>query len=214
MTLRSEKLKVNLRALLGGPLPGAAAHSDALPRGFQREMVPKGAPLTHASVLLSLQPGAQEGQVHFPLIRRPDGIDPHAGQIALPGGAREPGEDPVRCALREAREEIGLDPSSVELVGKLTPITIPVSRFRVETFIGWVDHAPRYVMQVQEVSRILLADPEQLAQEGPTETVERMVRGNVIRFPAYRVENEKVWGATAQILSEFLQIWRGLSPSR
>ncbi len=211
---RGDSLKTGLRALLAGPLPGAAAHADALPRGFEREAVPKWALLTHASVLLSLQPDGSDGRIVFPLIRRPDGVEPHAGQIGLPGGAREPEEDPVRCALREAREEIGLDPQRVELLGRLTPITIPVSRYRVETVIGWVDQAPRYILEQREVLRVLLADPERLARSGPTAVVERTAGGRSVRFPAYMVENEKVWGATALILSEFLHIWRRISAPR
>jgi 8-oxo-dGTP pyrophosphatase MutT (NUDIX family) len=209
---KGDRLKLALRALLAGPLPGAAAHADALPRGFEREVVPKRAPLTHASVLLSLQPNAKDGRIVIPLILRPNGVEPHAGQVGLPGGAREAGEDAVGCALREAHEEIGLDPHRVDPLGRLTPITIPVSRYLVETVVGWVDEPSRYVLEEREVLRILYADPERLAQSGPTAVVERVVGGKSVRFPAYGVEDEKVWGATALILSEFLHIWRKTAP--
>jgi hypothetical protein len=96
----------------------------------------------------------------------------------------------------------------VEVLGALTPITIPVSRYRVEAFVGWVEGTPVFVPQESEVLRILLADPDTLSREGPRAFVERTTNGSPARFPAYEVDGEKVWGATALILSEFIQIWR------
>ncbi len=204
-------MKDRLRAVLGGVLPGRAAHAEALPPGFERRPIAEGVRVAHAAVLVSLYPRAGDGRILFPMIRRPDGIEPHAGQVGLPGGAREHGEDSIRCALREAHEEVGIDPVQVEVLGRLTPITIPVSCYRVETIVGWVAAPPRFVIQESEVLKVVLADPQRLANEGPTAFVDRVAEGRRLRFPAYAVEGERVWGATALILAEFLQVWRTAS---
>jgi 8-oxo-dGTP pyrophosphatase MutT (NUDIX family) len=134
----------------------------------------------------------------------------HAGQIALPGGERESQEEPVECALREAWEEIGLAPEQVQVLGLLTPIEIPVSGFRVSTIVGWCADPGTYRPQAGEVLRILHADLDRLALEGPTAQCVRIRDGRSWDFPAYDVEGAAVWGATAVILSEFLEIWRAL----
>jgi 8-oxo-dGTP pyrophosphatase MutT (NUDIX family) len=133
----------------------------------------------------------------------------HAGQVSLPGGVLDELEDPTQCALREAWEEVGIEPQSVEVLGRLTPIVIPISSFEVETIVGWIPSTPTYQPREGEVIRIVRGDPDQLAAEGTVRHVERNRDGRSLRFPAYAVEGETVWGATALILSEFLEIWRG-----
>lgn len=197
-----------LRVELGLPLPGPAAHRQALPPGFQREQPPSGTAITGAAVLLALSHDANSGRFSFPLIRRPDSMERHAGQIALPGGVIDADESPSSCALREAEEEIGLEPCRVEVLGQLTSFVIPVSGFRVTPFVGWLAEPTAYRAQEAEVLRILTADPDRLTDDGPVLTVPNERHGVVHAFPAYDVEGERVWGATALILAEFLEIWR------
>ena len=197
-----------LRCALSGPLPGSSVYRDVIPEGYDRETIAEGTPITSAAVLLALHPDAAGERILFPLIRRPDSMPQHAGQIALPGGARDETEDAVTCALREASEEIGLAAEEVEIIGKLTPVTIPVSRFRVDTVVGWTPAPPLLHPQESEVLAILFGDPDRLAREGPTTWVERVRGGESMMFPAYSIQGEKVWGATALILAEFLAIWK------
>lgn len=150
----------------------------------------------------------EHGRVLLPLIVRPSSMARHAGQIGLPGGVVEPGEAPDICALREAHEEIGLDPEGIELLGRLTPIVIPVSGYRVVPFVGWTAGEVADRPQDEEVLEILLADPDRLLAEGPTRGVEIERAGARVRFPAYDVGGREVWGATGLILAEFLEVWR------
>lgn len=181
-----------------------------MPPGLPRRAIPAGAEYQKAAVLLALHPGGDGGtdSFRFPLIRRPDGILHHPGQISLPGGRLDECEEPRVCALREAWEEVGIDPSEVEVLGRLTPIAIPVTLYEVEAFVGWIPRPPRFRLQEEEVAELLSADPDRLAVEGPTLFVERVRDGGSFRFPAYDVAGWKVWGATALLLSEFLEIWR------
>jgi 8-oxo-dGTP pyrophosphatase MutT (NUDIX family) len=206
--MTAEVIAAKLRAALAGPLPGPQAHQQALPPGYRREAPVAGLPITDAAVLLALRFDSPDGRIFFPLILRPDSMEHHAGQIALPGGAIDEGETPVDCALREAEEEIGLDPGRVEVLGRLTPFVIPISGYRVDPFVGIVRGSLSYRPREAEVLRILAADPDRLAREGPHLRLALERAGTVVPFPAYDVDGELVWGATALILAEFLAIWR------
>jgi ADP-ribose pyrophosphatase YjhB (NUDIX family) len=203
----ADEVRLSLATALGGPLPGEAAHRAALPAGYVRPI--QGIePVRAAAVLLAIGPGVDPGAFQFPLIERPDTMPHHAGQIALPGGEIEPGEEVVACALREAWEEIGIAAQNVEVLGSLSPIEIPVSGYRVSSIVGWLGEPATYRPQAGEVLRILRADPDGLAREGPTARRVRVRDGQSWDFPAYEVEGCVVWGATALILSEFLEVWR------
>lgn len=205
-----EALISRLRAALKGPLPGSEAHHLALPESERYRSLRPGVKIQHAAVMLVLHPDESGSGITFPLVRRPDSMARHAGQVALPGGGREEGESAIDCAKREAWEEVSLDPSLVEIVGKLTKILIPITGYSVDTIVGWTGSRPELRRQEEEVIRIIHADPDTLARHGPTEVVEREKDGEVLKFPAYSVDGEIVWGATALILSEFLSIWRGV----
>jgi 8-oxo-dGTP pyrophosphatase MutT (NUDIX family) len=157
-----------------------------------------------ASVLILLYPGADG--LTLTLTRRTDTVENHRGQISLPGGAQENDEDLAQTALREAYEEVGIDPASVELLGKLTPLYIPVSGFRVHPFVGYSPHRPTFrsdpieVAEVIEVPLALLLDPH-------TERTEVWDwRGQLVPVPFFQVGPYQIWGATAMILAEFLAV--------
>ncbi len=160
-----------------------------------------------SAVLIALQ--VRGAGCRFPLVVRPSTMARHAGQIGLPGGVMEGHESAAECALREAREEIGLPRSAVQLLGGLSPILIPVSGYRVATFVGWIADPTPLRPQADEVLEILMADPDRLVAEGPESRVEVERSGTRVLFPAYDVEGRAVWGATGIILAEFLEIWRG-----
>lgn len=205
---RPARLRDGLQAMLRAQLPGATVHARALPEGYRRPDPPAGTSLADASVLIALT--EDERGVRFPLIQRPASMILHPGQVGLPGGAREPGESSLACALREAREEIGFDERGARLLGFLTPVVIPVSLFRVETAVVWSDLPASYLPHEAEVARILFADPDDLLRRGLSAAVERETPHGVLGFPAFEVDGAIVWGATALILCEFLALWSDL----
>jgi 8-oxo-dGTP pyrophosphatase MutT (NUDIX family) len=127
----------------------------------------------------------------------------HAGEISFPGGRRDhPREDLRTTALREAEEEIGLDPAQVELVGALPPIGTYVTAYRVHPFVGLLAEEPSLRPNPAEVAAVLTFELEQLRE---AYGMRRLVRRGVpIRTPTYEIGRHLIWGATARILREFL----------
>jgi 8-oxo-dGTP pyrophosphatase MutT (NUDIX family) len=193
-----------LRVALAGPLPGPAAQLLLSPRprfGWKPGAWPPGC--RHGGALILLYPHRSR-RPHLLLTLRDSALQNHAGQVSLPGGAMEPGESYQQAALREAREEVGADPHRIRLLGALTPLHVPVSGFVVHPQVGVTDARPALKPEAGEVARVLevpiedLCDPDRLGLE------RRPFRSGELDVPFLLLDGEKVWGATAMILAEFL----------
>jgi 8-oxo-dGTP pyrophosphatase MutT (NUDIX family) len=157
-----------------------------------------------AAVLLPLF--EDHGEAHVVLIKRPEWMPSHQGEIAFPGGKVEPGDADARAAaLREAREEIGLEPNNVEIVAQLDGIGTVASRFTIAPFVGFLAGRPELAPDPQEVDRVLevplsafLADDVYREERWGVEHLDEFG----VHF--YELEDETVWGATARILTGFL----------
>lgn len=137
--------------------------------------------------------------------------DRHGGQISLPGGQQEESDPSLAAtAIREAQEEVGVDPSKVTLLGELTDLYIPVSNFRVHPFVAYTNERPSFELQESEVHAIIevplsLLEDERTKQMTNIKISEKLT---IKEVPYYNVEGHVVWGATAMMLSEFLEAIR------
>lgn len=206
-------IRERLIQALQPPLPGLdaqlrMAHLDRI-RQVQNLQVPDDARIS--SVMLLLYPGSQD--VRFPLIVRPVYPGVHSGQVALPGGKQEAGDPSLaHTALRETREEVGVPESEIEIIGQLTPLYIPPSRFLVHPFIGWLDRRPEFRTDPQEVDTLFEVEVASLYHPANlTETKIRLQQGLQLTTPAFQFEGRIVWGATAMILSEFREVWQRIA---
>lgn len=128
----------------------------------------------------------------------------HSGQISLPGGKYEEADGNLeKTALRECYEEIGIK-SDIELLGALTPIYIPVSKFLVHTFIGFLNTEKiNYVLNPKEVKQLIELPIKELINPGLVkQTTVEPVKGLKFKTPYFDVQGKVVWGATAMILNE------------
>jgi len=193
-----------VRAALQLPLPGRAAQQimAVRPRPGDRPDLPNPCPNEGAVLLLLYE---REGRLVLLLTRRTQTVETHKGQVSLPGGAREPQDhDFAQTALRETCEELGIPGKTVEVLGALTPLYIPPSRFCVYPYVGYVSHAYPLRPDANEVAEVIEVPLEYLLDPA-TREVEVHFRDNQrFQVPVYRVANQKVWGATAMILAEFL----------
>jgi 8-oxo-dGTP pyrophosphatase MutT (NUDIX family) len=156
----------------------------------------------------------EDGEARVVLTRRSDDLRTHQGQVSFPGGRLDPGEDARAAALREAHEEVGLDPASVTTVGWLHPLLTMVSASFILPVLGTLAARPRLVANPDEVERIFdvslaeLADPE-IFHEERWRFAGRTIAGSEDNsFPVwfFEVSGELVWGATARMLYELLSI--------
>jgi 8-oxo-dGTP pyrophosphatase MutT (NUDIX family) len=182
------------------PLAGRA--QDVRRADFSRWPVPPvgGRP---SAVLVLL--GEQAGEPDVLVLQRAARMRSHAGQPAFPGGATEPGDaDAVATALREANEEVGLEPASTTLVATLPRLWIPVSGFVVTPVLSWW-HAPHpvAVMQPAEVARVERIPVAELVDPANRVRV-RHTSGYV--GPAFAVRDMVIWGFTAGILDTLFEL--------
>ena len=145
------------------------------------------------------------GELHAVFTRRRPDLRIHAGQISFPGGRREPGDaDLVATALREAHEEIGLDPAAVTVVGALRPTPTVVSDIAIYPIVGLIA-APTaaWLLAAAEVEAVIEAP---LAQLSATHRLETFTRpgGATVTTDAYSIGADTIWGATARILADLL----------
>jgi 8-oxo-dGTP pyrophosphatase MutT (NUDIX family) len=196
------------RAALSGELPGEAAQQIMAPV-FRGSFHHHGEPV-RAGVMILLYPSRNE--LTLVLIKRNEYDGHHSAQVSFPGGAAETGDLTIaETALREAREELGIT-EQIEILGSLTPLQIQVSNFLVFPVVGWTGSRPDFEPDATEV-QYLIESPVRLLLDPGTRDSETIYRhGKDIETPFYRVGEEKVWGATAMILSEFLQLASRLQP--
>ena len=154
------------------------------------------------AALLLLYP--HDGQPHLLLTVRRHDLPDHPGQVSLPGGAVEAGETVEEAALREAEEEIGADPFHIRILGRMTPIHIPVSKFNLYPVIGVTSDRHPWKRQDREVARILEVPVVHLKDPRTLQAEQRSLAGADRQVPYFAVAGEKIWGATAMVLAEFL----------
>ena len=154
-----------------------------------------------AAVLILLFPVIQD--IRFFLTKRTSVVQYHKGQISLPGGTWEEGEQLWGTARRETNEEIGVRAEHIQFIGALTPLFVPVTGFLIHPFVGWVDDKPETYPDPTEVESLFSVSVSTLTDQNSCQREERTIRGHVFDVPYFQLNRQKVWGATSMILSEF-----------
>lgn len=182
----------------------------ALSRELLLDYRPRGLELNGwmpAAVLILLYPKA--GRDHILFTVRTDRVEHHKGQISFPGGAvHEADADLTVTALRETYEEVGVDPERVEVIGQLNDM-VTISNFRVTPFVGVLHRAPQeFIASPLEVAEVLEVPVAHLLDNANIIREQHERNGQMLEGIAYVYEGHRIWGATARMLTEYLELLR------
>ncbi len=190
------------------PLRG---HIRQVMAAYEPQAIEHDPALFSAAVLVLLH--NQGGNLHVIFQKRTDKVDAHKGQVSFPGGGADPEDaDLVATALRETHEEIGVHPSHIEILGQLDDIRT-ISNFAVTPYVGWLDQHPyEWQFSHDEVAYLLEVPLTHLRDVANFEPDRRTVNGREVVMPAYNFQADLIWGATARMLTNFLDLLEALPP--
>lgn len=191
------------------PLPGLDAQLKMAPKPLEngpsrRLQAPAGANIS--SVLLLIFPNSED-RLELLLTLRSRDID-HGGQISLPGGRSEEDETSVETALRETCEEVGVDPESIEIAGLLSDLYVSHSNNLVKPVVGFLPQKPELTINRAEVEEAFAIELDSLVTKKNLTVENWDLQKYSYRVPYWDVHEVPLWGATAMILSEFLELYR------
>ncbi|HUU39066.1 MAG TPA: CoA pyrophosphatase [Candidatus Desulfaltia sp.] len=200
-----DRLKI-LEQRLRGPKPGLVSQLKMVPghRHEDKTYQEVGDSCHKAGVLVLLYPW--NDRLHIVLTRRTSSVAHHQAQISFPGGHQDSHESVLETALREAEEEIGVSPLSVRILGELTPLYVPPSNYCIYPVVAAAESRPDFHPSPHEVAEVLEVPLDHLYD---TRNVQREVwrlRDLDVRVPFYIFRGHKVWGATAMIMAELLDL--------
>ncbi len=198
-----------LKNRIDKPLPGRTAQKKMLPVPIKES---RGQTLTApnnaypSSVLIPIFLNEND-QLNVILTLRTSGIR-HGGQICFPGGRSEQNEEPFETALRESREEIGLPPKDVQIIGSITSFYLQHTNNLINPFIGFLDKKPELTRNPNEVKEIITVGLHSLATEDNLINERWDLEHDSFDVPFWNIHEVPLWGATAMIMSELLELYR------
>jgi 8-oxo-dGTP pyrophosphatase MutT (NUDIX family) len=200
-----DRLKI-LEQRLRGPKPGLVSQLKMVPdhRLSDRTYLEVGDSCHKAGVLVLLYPW--NGRIHVVLTRRTSNVAHHQAQISFPGGHKDSHETVLETALREAEEEINVAPSSIRVLGELTPLYIRPSNYCIYPSVAAAESRPDFRPSPHEVAEVLEVPLDHFLD---TQNVQREVwrlHDLDVRVPFYSFQGHKIWGATAMVMAELLDL--------
>lgn len=203
-----------LRGRLQEPLPGRAAQNKMASLRRLEELAHLTVPPPDARVACVLNLlHWEDGEWRTVLIQRTiNPRDRHSGQISFPGGRFEEADGSLeQVALRETEEEVGIPRHQVEIIGRLTELYIPVSNYVVHPFVGVLNGPKNFVAQPGEVAAILTPPIAAFTDQNRRKVTDMYITQGITlkQVPYFELEGRTIWGATAMILSEFVEVMTG-----
>ncbi len=195
-----------LKEVLQQPLPGHDAQLIMSSAYYREKRIDLDKLIGHKISAVCLLLYEKNNTLHFLLIKRPDTHKHHAGQIALPGGSCDTNETYEQTALRELAEETGIEISPSTILGRLTPLYIPVSNFYIQPIVAYTT-ADFSFIKSHETEQCLEYPLKDLLDENIVGETEVQALNNLkFKTPYFDVQGFVLWGATAMILSEVKEL--------
>ena len=199
-----------LKIVVGNDIPGERSHQKMqvnYDKSFELPFSKNNS--TPAAVLILLY--LEDNEIHFFLTKRSNKLEHHKGQISLPGGTQEENEKLTHTALRETQEEIGINKTSISIIGSMTPLFVPVTGFMINPFIGYSLNKLEPTPDPLEVEAIFSVNISDLLNEANRTIEQRNILGYDVEVPYFKLNNYEVWGATSMILSEFRDLIKSIN---
>jgi len=207
MQIQHKEVVKRIEEELQKPLPGLEVQHKMIPKSRLNDLAKKPVNAKKGGVLIMLYENSSDLMLSF-IVRADDG-GVHSGQISFPGGKYEEGDnDLIFTALREAEEEVGIDAKKVKVIGNLTTMYIPVSNYLVSPVVGYYEGKPNFKLNPNEVADLIEVPLYELLKEKNKDIGTVNVRGNKFDVPVFKVNNHQIWGATAMMLNEFVEVLR------
>ena len=200
-----------LEEKLNKPLKGMASQLLMAPKHRLAEMEDAKNKIKHArySGVMILFFVNDNEELCIVFIRRSDYVGIHAGQMGLPGGRyEEKDENTLQTALRETFEDIGIEPEKIKVIGRLTGLYIPPSNFHVDPYIGFLAEKPDYKIDTREVKNVVELKVSDFFSANAIQWKDFKTHGSekLTSAPFYKIGETEIWGATAMIISELLDM--------
>jgi 8-oxo-dGTP pyrophosphatase MutT (NUDIX family) len=185
------------------PLPGKEHQYIMAPdiRRLPRKKVAR----RKAAVMICLFEGMNDLQIAF--IKRAEYDGPHSGQISFPGGIyKEDDHSLLDTALRETEEEIGIAQNHARILGALSPLHIPITNILVHPFVSFYEHEPVFRIDEKEVKYMIIGNLKSFLEPECRRKEKWFFSSREIHVPFFQLDGNRIWGATAMMLSEFISV--------
>ena len=203
---------LNLRTALASPLPGWNGQKRMSSTGYDNHRIARPDHKVAGVILLLFEDHNATWNLTFIKRSSREPRDKHAGQISFPGGRAELSDSSVeQTALRELEEELGISRGEVTVIGKLTPLYVFVSNFLVHPYVAFHAGVPKFIPQESEVDRVITVHLDKLSYPDAVHIMDLRIRNHLLKdVPYYNLDGEILWGATAMITTELIQILEAL----
>lgn len=197
------KLKLELTK----PLPGFVAHLKMLPT--KRQYFKDNPAYRESAVNIVLF--EQDNEICFLLTKRPYSMARHSGEVSLPGGRKDPNDDNLwQTCIRETFEETGIVINDENYVGKLSNVFVTASKYNVLPFVTHINKPLELPQKNNEVHTFFVVDLKSFLSENNIYSAKIKLKNEELFAPYYKLYNDKVWGATAMILSELHSVVKNI----